>query len=54
MRDEIKTMEMKNVCTIVPKCEVDSIKKILTMKWSFKRKRNVKYRKIFVEKSFIN
>ena len=38
IRDEIKTMELKNVWTTVPRGEVYAIKNILTMKWIFKRK----------------
>ena len=52
IRDEINTMELKNVWTTVPKSEVDSIKKILTMKWVFKRKSKVKYRARLVAKGF--
>ena len=45
-------MEVKNVRTTVLKSEVDSIKKILTMKWVFKRKINVKYISRLVSKGF--
>ena len=45
-------MELNNVWTTVPKSVVYSIKKILTMKWVFKRKRKVKYIERLVSKGF--
>ena len=45
-------MELKNVCTTLPKSEFNSIMKILTMKWVFKIKIKVKYRTRLFEKVF--